>query len=72
MDINDVRGLGTIFALFSFLCVVAWAYSTRHKDRFEDDGMIPFVETEDDDITANKESNENVKQKNTNDDKGSE
>jgi cytochrome c oxidase cbb3-type subunit 4 len=72
MDINDVRGLGTIFALFSFLCVVAWAYSTRHKDRFEDDGMIPFVETEDDDVTANKESNENVKQKNTNDDKGSE
>ncbi|MGK0248968.1 MAG: cytochrome c oxidase cbb3-type subunit 4 [Oleispira sp.] len=72
MDINDVRGLGTIFALFSFLCVVAWAYSTRHKDRFEDDGMIPFVETEDDDATAQKESNEDVKQKNTNDDKGSE
>jgi cytochrome c oxidase cbb3-type subunit 4 len=71
MDINDVRGLGTIFALFSFLCVVAWAYSTRHKDRFEDDGMIPFVENEDDDATANKESNETVKQKNTNDDKGS-
>jgi cytochrome c oxidase cbb3-type subunit 4 len=72
MDINDVRGLGTIFALFSFLCVVAWAYSTRHKDRFEDDGMIPFVENEDDHANADKAANKNSEQKNANDDKGSE
>jgi cytochrome c oxidase cbb3-type subunit 4 len=72
MDINDVRGLGTIFALFSFLCIVAWAYSTRNKDRFEDDGMIPFVENEDDDATAAKADNKKAEQKNTNDDKGSE
>lgn len=71
MDINDVRGLGTIFALFSFLCIVAWAYSTRRKDRFEDDGMIPFMD-EDDDVTDEKALDSSVKQKNTNDDKGSE
>jgi cytochrome c oxidase cbb3-type subunit 4 len=71
MDINDVRGLGTIFALFSFLCIVAWAYSTRRKDRFEDDGMIPFMD-EDDDDTDEKALDSSVKQKNTNDDKGSE
>ena len=70
MDINDVRGLGTIFALFSFLCIVAWAYSSRRKDRFEDDGMIPFM---DDDTAASDKPTENsVEQKNTNDDKGSE
>ena len=71
MDINDVRGLGTIFALFSFLCIVAWAYSTRHKDRFEDDGMIPFMD-EDDNAADEKENDSSVEQKNTNDDKGSE
>ena len=46
MDINVIRGLGTVFALFAFLCIVAWAYSSRHKSRFEDDAMIPFKEDE--------------------------
>ncbi len=72
MDINDVRGLGTIFAVFSFFCFVAGAYSTGQKDRFEDDGMIPFVENEDDDAAAAKALNKNAEQKNANDDKGSE
>jgi len=71
MDINDVRGLGTIFALFSFLCIVAWAYSSRRKDRFEDDGMIPFMD-EDDNAADEKAIDSSVEQKNTNDDKGSE
>lgn len=71
MDINDVRGLGTLFALFSFLCIVGWAYSTRRKDRFEDDGMIPFMD-EDDNAADEKENDSSVEQKNTNDDKGSE
>jgi cytochrome c oxidase cbb3-type subunit 4 len=70
MDINDVRGLGTIFALFSFLCIVAWAYSSHRKNRFEDDGMIPFMD--DDDAVDEKAADSSVKQKNTNDDKGSE
>lgn len=71
MDINDVRGLGTVFALFSFLCIVAWAYSSHRKNRFEDDGMIPFIENEDD-VPGEKAADSSVKQKNTNDDKGSE
>ena len=71
MDINDVRGLGTIFALFSFLCIVAWAYSSRRKNRFEDDGMIPFMD-EDDNASDEKATDSSVEQKNTNDDKGSE
>ena len=71
MDINVIRGLGTIFALFAFLCIVAWAYSSRRKDRFEDDGMIPFMD-EDDDAPSETTAESSVKQKNTNDDKGSE
>ncbi len=47
MDINDVRGLGTVFALIAFLGIVAWAYSSSRKKRFEDDGDIIF---KDDDI----------------------
>ena len=65
MDINVIRGLGTIFALFAFLCVVAWAYSSRRKDRFEDDGMIPFKE---DNESASEAAANSVETKKTHDD----
>lgn len=42
MDINDVRGLGTVFALIAFLSIIAWAYSSSRKSRFEDDGDMIF------------------------------
>ena len=46
MDINDVRGLGTVFALIAFLGIVAWAYSSSRKDRFKDDGDMIFKDDE--------------------------
>lgn len=42
MDINDVRGLGTVFALIAFLGIVAWAYSSSRKSRFDDDADMIF------------------------------
>lgn len=68
MDINVIRGLGTVFALFAFLCIVAWAYSSRRKDRFEDDGMIPFK----DDNDPQESIEDSAKARKTHDDKGSE
>ena len=57
MDINVIRGLGSVFALIAFLGIVAWAYSSHHKKRFEDDGKILFKETDDgqEDMTARDE-----------------
>jgi len=42
MDINDVRGLGTVFALIAFSGIIWWAYGSSRRDRFEEDGNIPF------------------------------
>lgn len=42
MDINDVRGLGSIFALIAFSGVIWWAYGSSRKKRFERDAEIPF------------------------------
>jgi cytochrome c oxidase cbb3-type subunit 4 len=53
MDINDVRGLGTVFALIAFIGIIAWAYSTGRKGRFEDDGDMIF---NDDDIAQRSSS----------------
>lgn len=35
MDINDVRSLVTVVSLVAFLGVVAWAYGSKRKARFE-------------------------------------
>jgi cytochrome c oxidase cbb3-type subunit 4 len=58
MDINDVRGLGSIFALIAFLGVLYWAYSPTRKKRFEDDAAIPFHDN-DDTPTLEKNSTDN-------------
>ncbi len=46
MDINDVRGLGTVFALIAFIGIIAWAYSSGRKTRFVDDGNMIFKDDE--------------------------
>ena len=46
MDINDVRGLGSLFALVAFLGIIWWAYGSSRRKRFEEDAKIPFGENE--------------------------
>jgi cytochrome c oxidase cbb3-type subunit 4 len=58
MDINDVRGLGTIFALIAFLGIIAWAYSSSRKGRFEDDGDMIFKDNDIAERSADAERNE--------------
>lgn len=47
MDINDVRGLGSIFALIAFTGIIWWAYGSSRKKRFEQDAQIPFSNSDD-------------------------
>lgn len=56
MDINDVRGIGTILALIAFISIIAWAYSSSRKDRFEEDGNILFKDDEKDDAHPQQDS----------------
>lgn len=59
MDINDVRGLGTVFALIAFLGIIAWAYSSSRKKRFEDDGDMIFKDEQIAQRTADAEREKN-------------
>lgn len=59
MDINDVRGLGTVFALIAFLGIIAWAYSSSRKKRFEDDGDMIFKDEDMAQRSAEAERKEN-------------
>lgn len=44
MEVDVVRGLGTVFALLAFLAVVAWAYGRRPRDAFREAEQLPLEE----------------------------
>jgi len=64
MDINDWRGLATVFTMVGFLAVVFWAYSSKRKKQFDDAANAPFAdEPESLDSHA---SSEQISEKNNN------
>lgn len=44
MDINILRGLGTVFCMIAFVGVVFWAYSSKRKRSFEEAANLPFAD----------------------------
>ncbi len=44
MDINDLRGLSTLFMLIAFLGLCFWAYSSTRKKTFEEAANLPFAD----------------------------
>ncbi len=46
MDINDLRSLGTVLAFLAFIGIVAWAWSGKRKQSYEEAARLPL---EDDD-----------------------
>ncbi|MFV0477242.1 MAG: cbb3-type cytochrome oxidase subunit 3 [Parahaliea sp.] len=44
MDINDLRGLSTLFLLVSFVGLCIWAYSKNRRSEFSDAAMLPFAD----------------------------
>lgn len=46
MDINDLRGLSTLFMLVTFTGLVVWAYGRKQKKTFDDAANLPFADAE--------------------------
>ncbi len=42
MDINDLRGLSTIFCMLAFAAVCFWAYGPSRKEYFNKASQLPF------------------------------
>jgi cytochrome c oxidase cbb3-type subunit 4 len=42
MDLNDLRSAVTVISLLTFLGIVAWAWSRRNRDRFDEAARLPF------------------------------
>jgi cytochrome c oxidase cbb3-type subunit 4 len=47
MDINDLRGLSTLFLLFAFIGLCVWAYSKKRKKSFDEAANLPFADEDD-------------------------
>ena len=46
MDINDLRGLSTLFLMISFIGLCIWAYSSKRKSTFDEAANLPFADEE--------------------------
>jgi len=49
MDINDLRSLGTVLAFLAFVGIIAWAWSGKRKQAYDEAARLPL---EDDDAPA--------------------
>ena len=47
MDINDLRGLSTLFLFIAFVGLCIWAYSSKRKKSFDEAANLPFADEED-------------------------
>ncbi len=46
MDINDLRGLSTLFLLVSFIGLCFWAYSSKQRSAFNEAANLPFADAD--------------------------
>ncbi len=46
MDINDLRGLSTLFLMLAFIGMCIWAYSRKRKQAFDEAAHLPFADEE--------------------------
>lgn len=56
MDINDLRGLSTLFLMAAFIGVCIWAYSRKRRKDFDKAANLPFEDEEMNQRTRKEES----------------
>lgn len=46
MNMNLWRGIFTVIALMAFIGLCIWVYAPKNRQRFKQDGNIPFADQE--------------------------
>ena len=46
MDINDLRGISTLFVFITFIGLCFWAYNSNRKKSFDEAANLPFADEE--------------------------
>jgi len=56
MDINDLRGLSTLFLMIAFIGLCIWAWSKKRKKAFDEAANLPFADEEINERTVREDS----------------
>lgn len=56
MDIQTLRGLGTILVFVAFMGLVFWAYNSKRKSSFDEAANLPFADEESRSSELNKDT----------------
>lgn len=48
MDVNDLRSIITVLSFVCFMAIVAWAWSSRRQQEFDEAAMLPFDDERED------------------------
>lgn len=59
MDINDLRGLSTLFLFIAFVGLCIWAYSSKRRKSFDEAANLPFADEDDTKPAPEREEEEN-------------
>ncbi|WP_163648253.1 cbb3-type cytochrome c oxidase subunit 3 [Modicisalibacter sp. 'Wilcox'] len=59
MDIGTFRGVMTLLIMIAFLGVVAWAFSRRRKDDFDEASRLPFADDDEEPPRARDKQEDN-------------
>jgi len=46
VDINDLRGLSTVFVMIAFVGIFWWAFAPSRRKKFDDAANLPFADEE--------------------------
>ncbi len=44
MDVNELRSVMTVVFFVIFLAIMAWAYSKKNRQEFEEAAAVPFLD----------------------------
>lgn len=56
MDINDLRGLSTVFLMAAFIGLCFWAFSKKRKPGFDEAANLPFADEAQDSATRREDA----------------
>lgn len=44
LDVNTMRSLTTVVSFAAFLAIIAWAFSRKNRQSFDDAAALPFAD----------------------------
>ncbi len=48
MELGVLKAIGDVLAMAAFFAITVWAFLPRNRKRFEQDGNLPFADTQTD------------------------